>query len=67
MVFYGTIKPKGDFDPDTEADRLHKAMKGIGCNKDEVVRVLTHLSNAQRQMVILEAGERLVEECKISL
>uniref|UniRef100_A0A8R1XQ03 Uncharacterized protein n=1 Tax=Onchocerca volvulus TaxID=6282 RepID=A0A8R1XQ03_ONCVO len=47
--FYGTIKPKINFDPEQAAEILHKAMKGIGCDKEKVLQILTTINNEQRQ------------------
>ena len=46
-----TIKPKADFNVDVEVDRLYNALK----NGDEeaLIRIITLLENAQRQLVII--------------
>ncbi|MCP9258922.1 Annexin [Dirofilaria immitis] len=48
--FYGTIKPKIDFNAEIAADTLYDAMKGSGCDKYRVIQVIAHCNNAQRQM-----------------
>lgn len=48
---YGTIKPQPDFNAEETAKKLHKAMKGIGCNKSKVIHELTRIDCAQRQIV----------------
>lgn len=50
--FYGTIKPKSDFNAESAADMLYEAMKGSGCDKYRVIQVIAHCNNAQRQMVL---------------
>lgn len=49
--YEGTIKPAPNFDPESAADELEKAMKGSGCDKNKVIEVIAKISNAQRQMV----------------
>ncbi|VDM98694.1 unnamed protein product, partial [Onchocerca ochengi] len=36
--FYGTIKPKVDFNAEVAADTLYDAMKGSGCDKYRVIQ-----------------------------
>lgn len=52
-MYYGTIKPKANFNADESADNLYEAMKGPGCDKYKVIQAVAHISNAQRQMVSL--------------
>ncbi|KAL4002153.1 Annexin family protein [Acanthocheilonema viteae] len=52
--FFGTIKPQVNFDPEQCAEILHKAMKGIGCNREKVLHVLTTINNDQRQVTALQ-------------
>ncbi|KHN83671.1 Annexin A7 [Toxocara canis] len=66
--FYGTIKPKAEFNAELAADSLEKAMKGFGCDKNKLIQVLTHINNAQRQMIRTpyktKYGKDLVRELK---
>ncbi|KAM3724349.1 Annexin-B12 [Dirofilaria immitis] len=69
--FFGTIKPKINFDPKQDAENLYKAMKGIGCNKDKVMHVLTTINNEQRQQIALQYksmyGKDLIDSLKSEL
>ncbi|XP_004280379.2 annexin A6 isoform X1 [Orcinus orca] len=47
----GTVHPAGDFNPDTDAKALRKAMKGLGTDEDTIIDIITHRSNAQRQQI----------------
>ncbi|XP_032481888.1 annexin A6 isoform X4 [Phocoena sinus] len=47
----GTVRPAGDFNPDTDAKALRKAMKGLGTDEDTIIDIITHRSNAQRQQI----------------
>lgn len=71
MSFHGTIKPKAEFNAEIAADSLEKAMKGIGCNKDRIIEILTKINNAQRQMIRtpykVKYGKDLVQELKKEL
>lgn len=51
LYFHETIKSQQEFNAEIAADSLEKAMKGIGCDKNRIVQILTHCNNAQRQMV----------------
>ncbi|VDN37155.1 unnamed protein product [Cylicostephanus goldi] len=46
---YATIVDNPDFDPATYADKLDRALKAS--DKDAIVKILTSISNNQRQMV----------------
>uniref|UniRef100_A0A1I7V668 Annexin n=1 Tax=Loa loa TaxID=7209 RepID=A0A1I7V668_LOALO len=69
--FFGTIKPQINFDPEAVAEILHKAMKGIGCDKEEILHVLTTINNEQRQEVALQYksmyGKDLMDSLKSEL
>lgn len=47
----GTIRDFPAFSPNADAEALHKAMKGLGCNDAVVTGVLCARSNAQRQQI----------------
>ncbi|TKC44262.1 hypothetical protein EI555_016621, partial [Monodon monoceros] len=47
----GTVRPAGDFNPDTDAKALRKAMKGLGTDEDTIIDIIAHRSNAQRQQI----------------
>uniref|UniRef100_A0A158N8S5 Annexin n=3 Tax=Onchocerca TaxID=6281 RepID=A0A158N8S5_ONCVO len=69
--FYGTIKPKVDFNAEVAADTLYDAMKGSGCDKYRVIQVIAHCNNAQRQMIRtpykIKYGKDLIDELKKEL
>ncbi|KAK0418336.1 hypothetical protein QR680_013506 [Steinernema hermaphroditum] len=71
MTYYGTVRPNANFDSEIYADYLEKAMKGSGCDKDAIVRWITGISNAQRQMIRTpykqKYGKDLVEALKKEL
>jgi hypothetical protein len=46
---HGTIKPAPDFNAEVEAEKVNKAVKGLGTDEISVIDVLTGCSNAQRQ------------------
>ncbi|VDP25542.1 unnamed protein product [Soboliphyme baturini] len=50
-MYYGTVRPFLDFHPDQDAEALHKAMKGLGCNDKAVVDIICRRNNAQRQQI----------------
>jgi len=47
----GTIRPKNPFDPDEDAEALHKAIKGAGTNVDVVIAILTSRTKSQRTQI----------------
>jgi hypothetical protein len=66
-----SIRPYHAFNSNFDAEKLHKAMKGIGCKKDKIIDVLCERSNWQRQE-IAEAykvmyGKDLIHELKSEL
>ncbi|CAG9529618.1 unnamed protein product [Cercopithifilaria johnstoni] len=69
--FYGTIKPKVNFDPEAAVDTLYEAMKGAGCDKYRVIQIITRCNNEQRQMLRgpyeMKYGKNLIEELKKEL
>ena len=48
----GTIQPSKDFSAEKDCETLMNAMKGRGANEDEIIDVIVHRSNAQRQEVV---------------
>ncbi|XP_070760352.1 annexin A3a [Enoplosus armatus] len=64
----GTIKPKEDFDAEDDAVALRMAIEGLGTKEEILIDVLSHRSNAQRQLICeayLEAtGRTLLEDLK---
>lgn len=69
--FYGTIKPKANFNSSESADDLYEAMKGPGCDKYKVIQAVAHICNAQRQMIRMpyqnKYGKEVTEELKKEL
>jgi annexin A7/11 len=68
---HATIHPASHFDPKIDAEKLQKAMKGMGCNKDKIIEVLCHRSNHQRQEIAqafkVQFGKDLSKELKSEL
>lgn len=62
----GTIRPSTTFDAKTDAERLKKAMRGLGTDEDAMIDVLTQRSAAQRQQISAAfrslTGKSLVSE-----
>ncbi|VDN03805.1 unnamed protein product [Thelazia callipaeda] len=69
--FFGTVKPKLNFDATKEAESLHTAMKGFGCNKHSILREITAMNNDDRQATALQYksmfGEDLIDRLKSEL
>ncbi|XP_017272918.1 annexin A5a [Kryptolebias marmoratus] len=51
MEHRGSVKPFVHFNAKSDADILHKAMKGIGTNEDTILMLLTARCNDQRQQI----------------
>jgi annexin A7/11 len=47
-----SIQLNGPFDPNSDATRLYKAMKGFGTNEKELIDVLCNRTSDQRQQII---------------
>lgn len=47
----GTIRPAANFNANADAEALHKAMKGLGCDDSAVTNILCARTNAQRQQI----------------
>lgn len=71
MAFHGTIKLQPYFNAYLAVDELHKAMKGIGCDKDKVISIIVSINNAQRQQLLhpyhSKYGKDLIHELKREL
>ncbi|MBN3281603.1 ANXA6 protein, partial [Polyodon spathula] len=52
VEFRGTVQPAANFNPDSDAQALRKAMKGFGTDEDTIIDIVTHRSNAQRQEIL---------------
>ena len=66
-----TIRPAQSFNPNGDAESLHKAMKGFGCDKDKLIYILCQRSNWQRQEIAKAFktlfGKDLIAELKSEL
>merc|ERR1712183_579270 len=47
----GTIRPKSPFDPDEDAEALHKAIKGAGTNVEVIIGIITSRTKSQRTQI----------------
>ncbi|XP_065838217.1 annexin A7-like [Oscarella lobularis] len=67
----GTITPSPSFNAETAAEKLRKAMKGMGTDEKTIIDVLTNCSNAQRQEIKLQFktmfGKDLISDLKSEL
>jgi len=66
-----TVRPFAPFDPLGDANALRGAMKGWGTNEQEIIDILCHRSNQQRQQIqqvyTKELGRDLIEDLKSEL
>jgi annexin A7/11 len=63
-----SVKPFPNFNANTDAEALRKAMKGLGCNNTKVIQVLCARTNWQRQEISkafkVMYGKDLLKELK---
>ncbi|KAG5683034.1 hypothetical protein PVAND_012341 [Polypedilum vanderplanki] len=63
-----TVLPKENFDAHADSAALRKAMKGWGCNDEELIEILCRRSNDQRQQIQkvfkTDYGKDLIENIK---
>ncbi|GCB78481.1 hypothetical protein scyTo_0020114 [Scyliorhinus torazame] len=50
----GTVREYSGFNPQEDAAKLRKAMKGLGTDEDAITQVLAHRTAAQRQQIKLD-------------
>ena len=46
-----TLKAASNFNPTSDCERLHKAMKGLGTDEKTIIEILGSRSNEQRQIL----------------
>lgn len=46
-----TVTPTTGFSANADAERIHRAMKGLGTNEDELIEVLARRTNHERQAI----------------
>ncbi|RXG71688.1 Annexin B9 [Armadillidium vulgare] len=49
-----TVLPASYTDPESDAESLKKAMKGLGCDEDAIIKVLTDKNTEQRLQIVHE-------------
>lgn len=63
-----TLKPVENFNPASDCERLHKAMKGLGTDEKTIIEIIGNRSNSQRQELKKSFqqmfGKDLVKEIK---
>jgi annexin A7/11 len=66
-----TIGPNSHFNPDAASKQLRDAMKGLGTNEDEIIKVLVSHDNRQRQEINIRYktmfGRDLIDDLKSEL
>ncbi|KAI1900837.1 hypothetical protein AGOR_G00053970 [Albula goreensis] len=71
MATKGTITAASRFNPQDDAEKLRKAMKGVGTDEAAIIEVLAHCNNSQRQQTKMEYkrlfGKDLVDDLKSEL
>nr|XP_054774895.1 uncharacterized protein LOC129283083 [Lytechinus pictus]XP_054774896.1 uncharacterized protein LOC129283083 [Lytechinus pictus]XP_054774897.1 uncharacterized protein LOC129283083 [Lytechinus pictus] len=67
----GTVVPVSKFNPENDAEKLRKAMKGLGTDEQAIIDVLANRSNDQRQKIARQFkqmfGKDLLKELKSEL
>eukprot|EP00057_Strongylocentrotus_purpuratus_P019569 XP_011674043.1 PREDICTED: double zinc ribbon and ankyrin repeat-containing protein 1-like [Strongylocentrotus purpuratus] len=67
----GTVVPVSKFNPENDAEKLRKAMKGLGTDEQAIIDVLANRSNDQRQKIAKQFkqmfGKDLLKELKSEL
>uniref|UniRef100_A0A8C4N6Q9 Annexin n=1 Tax=Eptatretus burgeri TaxID=7764 RepID=A0A8C4N6Q9_EPTBU len=64
----GSVREFPNFNPQDDAEKLHKAMKGFGTDEQAIIDVLAKRSNSQRQKLLVQYktcyGKDLIEDLK---
>ncbi|KAM6431957.1 annexin A4 isoform 1-T1 [Liasis olivaceus] len=67
----GTIKGASNFNPDADAQKLRKAMKGLGTDEDAIIEILVSRNLSQRQEIKMTykatIGRDLMDDLKSEL
>lgn len=66
-----TVRPAANFDPEADSKALREAMRGFGCNNEEILAILPHRSANQRanieQVYKTMFGRDLIEDLQSEL
>jgi len=66
-----TVLPAEDFDAETDAQALHKAMKGFGTDEETIIKIVSSRSTDQLKEIsskfVASFGRKLVDELKSEL
>ncbi|XP_048369170.1 annexin A4 [Sphaerodactylus townsendi] len=67
----GTVKGSTSFNPEEDAQKLRKAMKGLGTDEDAITDIVAKRTSAQRQQIIIAykstIGRDLIADLKSEL